>query len=308
MGQFRSQSPIIPYKEPIKNGAIPTPIALQKGVVGDRAALRIYVDRKIVATRQSETVKIWDDLEGEFGPETLHAFGGQSLFEAQNQRETCLTKVVGNLFTKLGFEHEIEPCLANKTPDLLVTRKDLGWFIELKAFFGSFICGEPEIAQAMEYTRISKNECAEGKLQQFKVPPKVMLITTGRLVSRRDVAFRKRGNAKNHVRSRYFGMIKRLSKSKTLDDRNAMGMYRGAVKKFEKKKFNPEAHIYWLYKWEEFMDFLENPDKTDGLLIPERSFRQILHHNDLHDENQYFNRIRNTPLEHLIADKSLLDF
>ncbi|MHA1732969.1 MAG: hypothetical protein ACTSU5_13565 [Promethearchaeota archaeon] len=311
MEKFRPTSKVLPYKIHFKNFSIGTSISFQRGLVGAKAALRVFLDGKVYSTKTSDKIDTWEDFNTLTAAHVLELFGGQDLASAQNQRERCLSDIVCSLFGKLGFETETEPNLGHKTPDIYARRENLAWYIELKAYFGRLLCGEPEIAQALSYWTLSdekqRKAVKRGARQQFAVTPKAMLVTTGRLVGRKDFALFK-PNAVKRVRSKYFALANKIGNPKNLDDRDANGIYRSAYKKLGKLKYKKNGRVYWLYRPEEFRVILEKPKRTDVLAVPARSFAKVLEAEGLDGERVYFTRIQRTPLEKLIIDASILDF
>ena len=72
----------------------------------------------------------------------------QTRFEAQHQREECLTTVVVNLFTMLEYNYLVQPpFIGELSPDILVEKNGDKVIVELKAYTKKMVCAEPEFAQ-----------------------------------------------------------------------------------------------------------------------------------------------------------------
>lgn len=310
-----------------------TTISFQRGHLGDQPAVRYYWEGRAITTRTSDKVPSWDHPPQKFerrckielqhfhkskrkekkkilehvawNSPVFTAFGAQCISDAQYQREDCLTEIVRNLFAKYGFKAEEQPHLGRKTPDVHVTKDKLEWYVELKAYHANTICGEPELFQALTYSELAAKEAQKNGGPS--PPPKTMLITSGAMVSHQDAAFFEK-KPKRAAKRRYGRAINKRGKPKGLDDRDAVGIYKGSFFKLKKKDWShvSDHHLYWLYKAEEFKDIVFDPSRTDLLVVPPATLDDVLAREGLEKERAAFDRLRTSPLELVMVDPDLL--
>ncbi|MBD3255428.1 MAG: hypothetical protein GF383_10060 [Candidatus Lokiarchaeota archaeon] len=293
---------IDPYQTAYKN----TRISYQFGRKDGKKAVRFFFKGKPVTTR----VKIKKSQGSSFD---IRAYGGQYIYSAQMQREECLQVIITRLFEKLGFNVEIEPKLEQFTPDVLIKKAPYRIYIELKAYHKHNLCGDPEIAQAMKYFEMASRIEEESKEPaSARMPPRVILITSGTLIDKHESVFAHK--SQNHLK-----FVKKFYKKFILPRRlvNSMDkfigkmMYIHAHKKFKKnvkiglRKMNikfPEDYHNFNTK-EYILDF----SNYDLLILDAHLFYNLLNDENLKQEAHYFRLIRQTRLEKLIINPEILN-
>ncbi|GAB4319012.1 MAG: hypothetical protein Kow0069_22370 [Promethearchaeota archaeon] len=329
-GGFRPIEPPMVYGERGKNFDLLTTVTFQRGLLGGRPAVRFYWEGRTMATRASPDVEAWTEPPKRFRRDeklkveqfhkskraakdkrhvawnspVFRQFGGKSLQEAQYLREDCLTEIVKRLLARRGFSCEEQPKLANKTPDLLACREGHPnpWYVEIKAYHEEVICGEPEIFQALEYAHLASESSGSGLRRA-----RALLVTSGRLVDRRDAAFYK-SNPARVVKRRYGSALGRLGPQETLDARGAAGMYRGALAKAKKIDWElaSRQRLYWLHDHKRFFELLNDPGDFDALLVPAKGLERLLEAEGMKEELRAFRAVRRTPLERIMIDPDVL--
>ena len=113
----------------------------------------------------------------------MYKYGGQTLWSIRRQREKCLELIVKKYFESHGFKVNLKPKLNVYKPDMLIKKESLICYIELKAYYESYICGDAEISQVMKYFREATYSKKSLKLHS---KPKFILITSGSLINFQD--------------------------------------------------------------------------------------------------------------------------
>ena len=307
------------YTISIRKNKLDVPhISVQDGYIGEEIAARIFY--------KDQLKRIWR------GPPKdrrfiLERYGIIDLQSAQNLRESALKNIVETLFEKKGWIIYREPSLMEFKPDLLVKKENFSIIIELKAYRGTLICREAEIAQAIKYYDKLSSICElnlnifaikkkiDGKLipELIKIDnlPKVLLITSGMLISEDFFNFLKR-RTENEVfdelvEQRYKELMSKINNFDALDQRDAYGIYKSAIKKWKKISWD---HLFWisnffydpLADWEKVL----STDKSNIILISNETFLSILTHENLKQEIKLFELLQKTPLEEIMIDPTIL--
>lgn len=292
---IKSTSKRIQYVDTSLGYPIKTPIYYQLGEKNGKSIVYYYFNDKIASTRiLDKMVKVKD-----FKPE-YH--GGQNLFNARYQREECLMNIIKSLFEHLEYNIILEPNLGNYTPDMRLSKNNLTYYIEIKAFHESYICGDPEICQSLRYYDQAKQQLEHAK---------VMLITSGDLIDLRD-SFLNNPNQKplEVVENFYKEKIIPKRKAITLDLLSSRDIYRQAAKRF-KKKFSQNLSTIKVQFLKNscvatFPECLTEEKNFEVLLIRAPIFRKILYKFKMFKEMNIFDTLRKEPLERLIMNAHLL--
>lgn len=287
-----------------------TLIQYQHGRVNGKKAMQLFYKGELIATR----FKSGKARDTAFD---IQAYGGQDIHKAQSQREECLQVIISRLFEKHGCKVEIEPKLGDFTPDMLITRGELEFFIELKAYHRENLCGDVEISQAMKYFEKASRLIEEHnekltKNTAEKPVPKTILITTADLIKERESYLGHPDETpRKYVKRFYKSYISPRKYVDTMDRFTAKMMYIHAAKKFVKNRkigFRPMnvvfSHDFLL---DEFPAFFFKPEEYDVLLMDAELTYNLLKREGLSTEAHYFKVLREAKLEKLVLNRKVLE-
>jgi len=293
-------------------------ISVQDGYIGKEIAARIFY--------KDQLKRIWycPSKDGLF---ILERYGIMDPHSAQKLRESTLKKIVETLFEKKGWIIYREPSLMEFKPDLLVKKENFSIIIELKAYHGTLICREAEIAQTIKYyDKLIKireqnlnifaiKKTSDGKLisEAIKIDilPKVLLITSGMLISEDFFKFLKTGTENEDldelVEIKYKELMSKINNIDGFDQRDAYGIYKTAIKKWKKiswDHFFLISNFFYdpLTDWEKIL----STEKSNIILISSESFLSILTQENLKHEIKLFELLQKTPLEEIMIDPTIL--
>ncbi|MCP4764232.1 MAG: hypothetical protein GY870_20835 [archaeon] len=301
----------------------PTALHYQKGKVSDgRIALRFFKKDRIIKTLVSKNKKSWDSIKNRNIWDVIYDFGGQNPDQAHIQREVSLTQICRNYFEKLGYKVEEQPYLVENTPDLLITKGKHCCYIEIKAYFGRTIIGEPEVAQVLKYFAISGSDTAlTAKIDAGELfPPKFMLITTGKLLSEeknsllngelRDI--NKEEDISLLIKKKYKKLGKDIGWGRSLEARDTRSIYNFGWKKIKKYYMpdnwgNPNILQLTGVGAEKLDKLIEEDDGNDIYLIPAGVFAHVLTDSGMKSEATIFGRIEKTWMERLVLNRNLIN-
>ena len=173
---FKSTSKLVSHVDYSLGYKFKTLISYEFGLLNGKHAVRFYIDGEIESIRTISKIHTGRNFK-------LYNSGGQTLHSVRRQREKCLEVIARAFFEKLGFKVKLKPRLGKFHPDILIKKEDLTCFIELKAYHGSYICGDREISQVMKYYR-EITKLAEKNKDFSKM--KVILITSGTSIDYQD--------------------------------------------------------------------------------------------------------------------------
>ncbi|KKM69614.1 hypothetical protein LCGC14_1449000 [marine sediment metagenome] len=306
-------------------------ITVQIGWIDDIMAERIYYKDRLIWIKR-----------GSFPPYTSIESLRMNLswdiinpYNAVRLRKECLRKIVENLFYKKYYD-----CYKDKESSLFVHKKDFFFIIELNAYFHDIICGEAEIARAINfYDEVCESSSYTVKrvfwpmvnpkfksyfrgrkdffvrqqldLKTLEKKPKLLLITSGDLRSQEFLDLIQqdadRKDFDKMVFDRYTELQEKITNTDGLDDRVALDIYRTGIQKWQRFSRIPAPKMYQLQvedieKWEVIVY------KTDAdiVLIPSEIFYYILQKVHLWREVQYFDLLQNTSLEELMIEPAIL--
>ena len=314
----------ISKKRPLKltnKWATPTGIAYKKGYTAKDGyiALQFFRNNKLINTLVSKTDKSWKSKHENIW-NLIQELGGQSPDHARSQREIALTGIMDTYLKSIGYTSTEQPQLNETTPDILAIKKPYSCFIELKAYFGTTIVGEAEVAQIIKYYNIVKSTAGIMKSYGLdnSVPPKFLLITTGKLPSMEknsifngDLKELDEEKQLEFIKNKYKTINKKLGYARTLEGRDTMFIYKYAYDKFKKQikyKYEIPPRVEQINRPRKLDKFIENSDDVDMLLIPAGVFSRILWLSNLRKEQDYFERIRKSWLSDLVLDKNLINY
>jgi translation initiation factor 1 (eIF-1/SUI1) len=242
----------------------------------------------------------------------LYRSGGQTLMSARRQREKCLETIVERYFNNFGIKVQKQPLLGDFTPDILIKKRNHSCYIELKAFHESYICGDPEISQAMKYFEyIKQNHASQENKDLNSETQKVILITSGTLKSPEDVFFNNPKMDTHQFISNYYKQkVLPRKRITTLDGLSARDIYRQASKKFKKQFANGFSPMRIIFLKEVdisyFPKYLFKVTNFDVLLISSDNFYQILKDANMDSLANKFDLLRRKTLEELIINGKIL--
>jgi len=284
-----------------------TPVSFEHCRVDGKRAIKYFINGKYVDTKLRKD----KNNKNYF---TFYPYGGQEVPSAQNQREECLMTIVSRLFKKLGYDVFIEQPLEEFSPDLLIQKNDIRVYIELKAYFETTICGDPEIAQTMKYYEKAQRIHQLDVLSMETSPNiKAALITTGKLIHFNQSVFSKENiDNEKHVENFYKNIITTARQAKSLDALSARSIYKQALKKYKRNVkigFNPMNIKYITKKnMQNVKEILLQPNEFNIIIFPPDRFMEFLLKEGLKEEARKFELIRTTTLEGQLIDRHLLEF
>jgi hypothetical protein len=291
---FNATSKRIQYIDTSLGYPIKTPIYYQLGEKNGQRCVRYYLNNEFASMRIiNKKIKV--------KPFKLENHDGQNLYNARYQREECLVNIIKNLFEHFEYDIIIEPSLGILNPDIRISKNNVIYYIEVKAFHESYICGDPEISQCLKYYDHAR------QLDHAKI----ILITSGDLINPQD-SFLNYPNQEplEIVEKFYKDRITSRRQANTLDLLSARDIYRQAKKKFKKKysknlstikvEFLKNRHVA------HFPECLTEQKNFEVLLIRASIFRKILYKEKMFKEMNKFDSLRKEPLERLIMNANLL--
>ncbi len=309
-------------KRPLKlmnKWSTPTGLLFRKGMVNSYRAIQFFRNNKLLKTLVSERKTSWTGREENIW-NLISEMGGQSPDQARCQREVALTGIMDTYLKSLGYSVTEQPQLNGTTPDILTTKGPYSCFIELKAYFGKTITGEAEVAQIIKYYNIVKSTA--GIMKNFgldnSVPPKFMLITSGRLPSMKhnsifngDLIGLSDEKQLEFIKQKYKDINKKMGYSQYLEGRDTRNIYKYAYDKYKKQikyKYATPPRVEQITRPRKLDIIIENSEDIDMILVPAKIFSRILFLSDLKKEQEYFERLRKSWLCELILDKNLLNY
>jgi len=229
--------------------------------------------------------------------------GEQSRFDAQHQREECLTTVVMNLFSQMGYTCTEQPeYIGELSPDILAENDTQKIVIELKAYHRKMVCAEPEFAQAIRYAQAARDNAFAGKVR-------VLLITSGSMVPSYQCGFYCGGDPVEHTIVRYSQLLEELKQEHGLDVWDAKGIYKRAEEKVRKATWTtselPAVDIKTLEDLQVFLETDERPVLL-GCVHP-TAIKDSLKKFELEYEIGAFKRLETTPLRVLMQHPGILN-
>ena len=304
-GEFVPTSDNIQHVETSLGYPIPTLISYQFGKVDGKHAIRFYINGIEEDTRI---------LNRQISPAhfKLYRSGGQTLMSARRQREKCLETIVERYFINFGIKVKKQPLLGDFTPDVLIKKGNHACYIELKAFHESYICGDPEISQAMKYFEyIKQNHASQENKDLNSETQKVILITSGTLKPPEDLFFNNpKMDAYQFISNYYKQKVLPRKKIASLDGLSARDIYRQASKKFKRQLaqgFSPMRVVFFKeVNISYFPKYLFKVTNFDVLIMSSDNFYQILKNANMHSLANKFDLLRRKTLEQLIIDGKLL--
>jgi len=303
-GEFLPTSNNIQHVDMSLGYPIPTLISYQFGTLNGHHTIRFYFNGIEESTRISNRKISTAYLK-------LYKQGGQTLNSVRRQREKCLETIVEHYFKKFGMKVQKRPSLGNFTPDLLIKKGKFACYIELKAFHESYICGDPEITQAMKYFEYLKRSYNLNNRNSNSKIPKVLLITSGNLKSPEEVFLNNPNiDASQFVSNYYKQKILPRRMITTLDGLTARDIYRQALKKFRKNISYGLSPMKVVFLKE--VDIINFPKSLftgadfDVLLISSENFYQILRNGNMHSLANKFHLLRRKELEKLMINGRIL--
>jgi hypothetical protein len=229
--------------------------------------------------------------------------GEQSRFEAQHQREECLTTVVANLFTRLGYSYIDQPEFVGElSPDLLALKDGEKVIIELKAYTRKVTCAEPEFAQAIRYAQAARDDGFAPKIRS-------LLITSGYMVPTYQCGFFCGGDVVEHTIVRYSDLLEELKQVQGMDKWDAKGIYMRAEEKVRKTVWVPnEIPAMDVKTFEDLQYFLDSDDRPVLLgCMGSAAVKDALQNLQMQPELRAFKNLESTPLRVLMQHPTILD-
>ncbi|HMF33379.1 MAG TPA: hypothetical protein VKK79_18280 [Candidatus Lokiarchaeia archaeon] len=229
--------------------------------------------------------------------------GEQSRFEAQHQREECLTTVVANLFTKLGYNYIDQPeFIGELSPDILAQKGDEKVIIELKAYTKRVVCAEPEFAQAIKYAQAARDNEFGGKIRS-------LLITSGNMVPSYQCGFYCGGDVVEHTLVRYSDLLEELKQVQGMDKWDAKGIYMRAEEKVRKATWIPnEMPAMDVKTLEDLQQFLDSDDRPVLLgCMGSAAIKDAFQKLEMTSELRAFKNLESTPLRVLMQHPTVLN-
>jgi hypothetical protein len=154
--------------------------------------------------------------------------------------------------------------------------------LELKAYFGRTIVGEPEVAQTLKYFAIIKsNEELNKQIEAgLLYPPKFMLITSGILTLEEDNSLLNGELEKiadidekvSYIKSQYKGHLKDLGWTRSLEARDTRSIYYNAsskIKRYYRDNNWGSPNILQLKKPVSLIDIIEDNVDSEFLTAVE---------------------------------------
>jgi len=297
----------------------PTGLLFQKGMVDSHIAIRFFRNNKALKTLVSENDTTWVGRETNIW-NLIYEFGGQSPDHARCQRETALTAILHTYLRAIGYTVTEQPQLNETTPDVLAAKGPYSCFIELKAYFGRTIVGEAEIAQLIKYYNIvhSNPEIMKTFGMNSAIPPKFMLITSGKLPAMKnnslfngELSSLSEEKQIEFIKKKYQDIIKKMGYSRYLEGRDTRNIYKFAWQKYKKQikyKHDIPPRVDFINHPRKLDYIIENQGSIDMILVPANVFSRILWLSNLKRERFYFERLCKSWLSQLILDKGLIDY
>lgn len=232
-----------------------------------------------------------------------HIGGEQSRFDAQHQREECLTTVVVNLFTKLRYNYIVQPpFIGELSPDILVEKNGEKVVVELKAYTKKMVCAEPEFAQAIRYAQVARDN-------EFAAKIRVLLISSGNFVPSYQCGFYCGGDVLENTLVRYEELLENIRQERGMDKWDAKGIYMRAEEKVRKAVWTsgemPAMDIRSLEELQQFLDADDRPVLL-GCMGPQ-GIKDALNQLEMGFEYRVFKNLECTPLRVLMDRPSILN-
>ena len=338
---FISNSKLLPFREQFASESYPHTIKhmhYQFGNIEKKRAVMFYYKKepfRLVYSNAKDGFA--DKLMTTTPPRTKFPPTTVSSPIARSLREFALKWIVEEFFSNIDYMSFDEPILDGVNPDCFIipsnqankvlelndrpdssekgcvdVKIDDGIFVEIKAFHQQTLIGEKEVLQSFNYA-------VKGG--------KAMLITTGTYGDYGTFDILNNADAiKNHkfgteydlavyqefmkaVKSKSRKLIRTVDMSHGQDSFDTRGIYISAATKLKKTY---KYASYWPNRIEfkilqtpkEIMDFLSSDDKL-GLVEP-KAFWQLLKSKDLTKSAALFKRIRESYLEEIIMNPTLL--
>ncbi|MHA1150551.1 MAG: hypothetical protein ACTSR8_20215 [Promethearchaeota archaeon] len=291
------------YQKAYKN----TGISYQFGKLNGRKAVQLFYNGDLTATRfktqkYRSNTKYFD----------IQAYGGQDMNSAQMQRERTLQVIVQRYFESLGFKVEIEPKLDDFTPDVLITKDNLRYYIELKAYHRHNICGDPEIAQTMKYFEKTHRLIEAASENNSNLINRSILFTSTDLIAKDDSCLSHPDkDPEKFVKNFYKPRVMHRKYVNTMDKFTAKMMYIHAEKKFKSNSKIGFRDMNVLFPEdvsdEDFPEIFFNTAKYDVLLLDYNLIYQLLTKGKFKTEAHYLKLLRETKLEKLVLNKEILE-
>jgi len=295
--KFTSISKIFPYADYSLGYKVKTPISYEFGTLNGKRAVQSYINGEIESTRTINKRVSASRFR-------IYKVGGQTLHSARRQRENCLESIVRDLFTAYGFKVSMKPKLGIYHPDMLLKKDELTIYMELKAYHGSYICGDVEISQAMKYCR---------EVKDLKLDAQVGLITSGSLILLEDSFLNNSNRDPIHYVSEFYNkLIIPHSQLRSLDDKSQRDIYSHAVNKFKKnfKDGFPMINVKFLSRKQvqSFPSCLSLTQKYDVILINYNRLMSLLKLAKLSRSVHKLKVLKEKALENLIINGRILKF